>query len=417
MPTTKPRNPKPGTSLAALNSALADQWHHTLNGALTPNDVTPGSAYEPWWTCPTCSHVWTAPVYARTAGNGCPACRGLVPTPTNSLQTLNPAIAGEWHHTRNGTLTPNDVTPNSNKTAWWHCTTCQHDWPAVIASRARNGNGCPACSGRHTTPATSLHALNPAIAGEWHPAHNGTLTPHDVTPGSNRKVYWLCRAENCGHTWQAYVYQRTRGEGCPSCGGVVVTPMNCLATRRPDLAAQWHPQLNDRTAANVTAGTAYQAWWFGPECGHAWQAAIYARANGNGCPDCWASAKESRQETELRSHLAAHLPLNPARQVPRTDGRRRRGWQVDILSTELKLIIEFDGSHWHGTKFPKQADADRAKSADLRAHGYTVIRVRETPLAQLHPDDVIVPYLADATAVAHIVLTRLRDLRVYTPAA
>ena len=40
------------------------------------------------------------------------------------------------------------------------------------------------------------------------------MTPMDVTPNSNRKVWWIC---NKGHTWQATVDHRNRGVGCPVC--------------------------------------------------------------------------------------------------------------------------------------------------------------------------------------------------------
>jgi very-short-patch-repair endonuclease len=193
--------------------------------------------------------------------------------------------------------------------------------------------------------------------------------------------------------------------------------MNCLETLHPDLAAQWHPTLNDRSSAEVTAGSNHAAWWLGLECGHEWQAAVYARVNGNNCPTCWASTGESRQETQLREHLAAYLPLDLDRRVQRTHGRRAGHWKVDILCSALKLIIEFDGSYWHGAEFPAQLADDQAKAEDLRAQGYTVIRIREAPLTPLHPHDVTVPYLADPVDVARIVLTRLRVLGIHTPSA
>lgn len=353
-------------------------------------------------------------MYARSHGNGCPACRGYVATASTSLMALNPALAVEWHPELNGKLTPQTITPNSNKTAWWTCPTCTHTWAATIASRAAQGNGCPACNGKVATRETSLATLFPALAGQWHQELNAPLTPSDVTPGSNKKFYWTCDVDVCGHVWSAYVMQRTRGEGCPSCSGRVATPTNCLQTLRPDLASQWHPTLNDRGSAQVTAGSAHAAWWLGPECGHEWQAAVYARVAGNGCPACWASIGESRQETQLREHLATYLPLDLVRRVRRTDGRRAGPWKVDILCSQLMLIIEFDGSYWHGPKFPAQLVHDQTKADYLRAQGYTVIRIREAPLTPLHPDDVTVPYLADPVDVACIVLTHLRELGIQT---
>ena len=48
-------------------------------------------------------------------------------------------------------------------------------------------------------------------------------------------------------------------------------------------------------------------------------------------------------------------------------------------------MIEYDGSYWHQDK----ADIDRAKSMDLLAAGYRVIRLREHPLRSLEIDDAL----------------------------
>jgi hypothetical protein len=60
-----------------------------------------------------------------------------------------------------------------------------------------------------------MEAVAPRVASEWHPTKNGALTPHDLTPGSHRKVWWRCPF---GHTWQTTIKARTRlGTGCPDC--------------------------------------------------------------------------------------------------------------------------------------------------------------------------------------------------------
>jgi hypothetical protein len=63
-----------------------------------------------------------------------------------NLQIINPNLAKEWHPTRNGFLTPGDVTPFSNKKVWWLCSK-DHEWEATISNRS-NGRGCPYCAGR-----------------------------------------------------------------------------------------------------------------------------------------------------------------------------------------------------------------------------------------------------------------------------
>ena len=64
----------------------------------------------------------------------------------------------------------------------------------------------------------NLAKLHPNLAKEWHPTKNEDLEPTDVTPGSDQKVWWRC-LKNPKHEWQALVYSRARGSGCPYCAG------------------------------------------------------------------------------------------------------------------------------------------------------------------------------------------------------
>ena len=57
---------------------LAAQWHPELNGSLTPDQVTAGSARKVWWQCPE-GHTWRTAVCNRTnqyKRTGCPVCAG-----------------------------------------------------------------------------------------------------------------------------------------------------------------------------------------------------------------------------------------------------------------------------------------------------------------------------------------------------
>jgi hypothetical protein len=73
-------------------------------------------------------------------------CSGHAVCNDNCLQTLNPALAKEWHPKKNGNLAANKVTANSGKKVWWLCSK-GHEWESTIANR-NNGRGCPFCSGR-----------------------------------------------------------------------------------------------------------------------------------------------------------------------------------------------------------------------------------------------------------------------------
>ena len=109
----------------------------------------------------------------------------------NSLETLNPSLAKEWHPTANGSLTAKDVRPWSNKRVWWICGK-GHEWEAALSNRTA-GRGCPHCAGKVVGEDNCLQAVNPVLAKEWHPTRNASLTAKDVSPRSHRKVWWVCR--------------------------------------------------------------------------------------------------------------------------------------------------------------------------------------------------------------------------------
>jgi hypothetical protein len=211
---------------------------------------------------------------------------------------LNPILASEWHPTKNGNLTPYDFGVGSGKKAWWRCPEGDdHAWEAVIASRAKNENGCPYCSGRYADKYHNLKKSHPEILNEWHPTKNGNLKPQDFTPRSGQKVWWKC-SKGDDHEWQSTIANRVSGNGCPVCSGRKTVKSNCLATINPELAKEWHPTKNgELTQHNVVPGSNKKVWW---KCnsGHEWQAMIYDRNRGIGCPKC----KESKRKLNFLRH-------------------------------------------------------------------------------------------------------------------
>ena len=213
---------QPGVNdLETVAPEIAAQWHPTKNGALTPRDLVAGSHMRAWWRCEK-GYEWRASVMARVkTGCGCPVCAGKTVVPgENDLAAFAPALADEWHPTKNNGLTPDRVRPQSNRTVWWRCEK-GHEWRASINSRVSQGNGCPYCGSRMLMAGyNDLATLEPRIAAEWDTELNGALTPQMVMPGSHKKVWWHC---SDGHVWLAAVYSRTGNQrgGCPVCAGVV----------------------------------------------------------------------------------------------------------------------------------------------------------------------------------------------------
>lgn len=129
----------------------------------------------------------------------------------------------------------------------------------------------------------NLYILRPDLAKEWHPTRNGGLGPRDVTPGSRRKVWWLC--EN-GHWWSASVRDRVRGMKCTFCRELQSQNDQRLADAKPELLKEWHPTRNPNLKArDVSINHPDKLWWI-CEQGHEWEAAIRVRLAGKGCPLC-----------------------------------------------------------------------------------------------------------------------------------
>jgi glutaredoxin len=281
--------------LHTLYPEVAKQWHPDLNGNLTPQHVMARSRKSAWWRCEK-GHKWQEPVYKRTMfRSGCPYCGGRKRIEGfNDLATENPALAAQWHPTKNGDLTPQHVVAGSAKKVWWVCEK-GHEWCAVIYSRAQ-GSGCPYCNNRAVLEGfNDLTTTHPEVAKQWHPDLNGDLTPQHVMAGSLKKAWWVCEK---GHAWEAVIASRAgMSSGCPYCSGLKALPgFNDLATVEPEIAAQWHPELNgDLTPEHVTRGSDKKAWWICSE-GHVWKATIGMRAGKRktGCPVCAGIKRKDR---------------------------------------------------------------------------------------------------------------------------
>ena len=129
--------------LETIAPDIAKEWHPTKNGILKPSEVSRSSAKKVWWLG-SCGHEWQAKVYLRTSSHGCPYCSNKkILSGLNDLETVNPALAAEWHPTKNGDLLASQVAPKSSKKVWWLCKN-GHEWQASIDDRAR-GTGCPKC--------------------------------------------------------------------------------------------------------------------------------------------------------------------------------------------------------------------------------------------------------------------------------
>jgi hypothetical protein len=184
------------------------------------------------------------------------------------LSISHPALAAEadgWD--------PTGPLPRSNQKLGWRCS-LGHQWHANLNNRQR-GAGCPVCAGQKVLVGfNDLATTDPELATE---AIDWDLTT--VTRGSAFVGAWECMR---GHHWEAAVYSRVAGSGCPICSGrQVLAGYNDLATTHPDVAAEadgWDP-------ATVPGKSHQKKAWCCP-AGHRYEASVAHRTGGRGCPYC-----------------------------------------------------------------------------------------------------------------------------------
>ena len=229
----------------------------------------------------------------------------------NDLQSLRPDLAAQWHPYMNGSRTPDQVSINSPETVWWlypytdpiSCKQYNFQWKSPVRNRSRKGSVCPFLSGQAVWLGfNDLATKSPKLAEQWDYENNGSVTPQNITAGSEYNASWILpyddpdTGKHFEFRWKATVHNRAKkGAGCPFLSGKAVWPgFNDLATKYPELAEQWDYENNGLlTPQNVPVNSNYNAYWVlpydDPDTGKhfvfRWQAKVYNRTrDGTGCP-------------------------------------------------------------------------------------------------------------------------------------
>ena len=260
-------------SLAETNPKLAKEWNYEKNIGLLPTEITQGSKKPVWWICEK-GHEWSAAVYSRVAGRGCPICAGELSSsfPEQALfyylsrateaknrfriegrevdiylPDLKTAIEYNgrfYHRNRNqqdaekaAFLKTQGVrlicveegkkeSTEGDKIYYQYVNASYRNLTSVI-EKLLQMLGLPAvdididrdrqeiyASYMQKEKENSIAGKCPWLIEEWNYPKNGKLTPWQVPHGSHKRVWWKCC--KCGHEWEAVVYSRKK-HGCPAC--------------------------------------------------------------------------------------------------------------------------------------------------------------------------------------------------------
>lgn len=240
------------------------------------------------------------------------------------------------------------------------------------------------------TESYNLKVLRPDLARQWHPTKNGATGPMDVTPGSGKKIWWLCAQ---GHWWLATVADRVGGSGCSYCRKLQKTAGHRMAEVKPELLQEWHISRNkDINAREVSCNHSDRLWWLCRN-GHEWQATIRARLSGRGCPFCSSVPAEafttSNREKgkayapqDSRAGAAIYTPLRPLQEqesAPHAGLELRRSKRYAHVSTVM-IESSLAGIFGYGQMNNYSAGGMLIRS-DFPIHPGTLIRIRlEKPL-------------------------------------
>lgn len=326
--------------LASVDPELAAE------SLIDATSVTSMSGKKIPWRCAR-GHEWTAAVYSRRDGSGCPFCAGRRPFPGETdLLTTHPHLAV-------GALFDlSTVTAGSDRRGRWLCFE-GHEYETQVKNRALGGTGCPVCANLEVRRGINdLATVRPDLASEAR--FDTTLFP----AGSNKVVTWVC---DLGHEYRASIVGRaSRGRGCPYCASqAVLEGFNDLATLRPDLAEE---ALFDATAVALKSGRMLE--WCCP-AGHIYRAKPIRRVRGDGCTVCSSRViiPGINDLQTIRPDLAAQVVVDA-------------GYDPTTLavSSSKKILWRCDEGHeWLAT--PNSRSSSGSGCPSCAEHGYN----REKP--------------------------------------
>lgn len=208
--------PTEENNLLVKHRELCSEWDYNENKKL-PEEYLPNSNKKVHWICSTCTSNYEAVINTRVNDSkigSCLYCRGVKVNDLNCLANNDSRLASQWHPTKNGDLTPNDVAVNSGQKVWWMCGE-GHEWECEINRRTRyNGSNCPTCSNQQILVGyNDIWTTNPEIASLLLNKEDGYL----YSKGSNVKLDWKCTdCRNVIHS-KSINDIRNKGVCCPNC--------------------------------------------------------------------------------------------------------------------------------------------------------------------------------------------------------
>lgn len=272
--------------LATRYPVVAELWHPTKNGKLTPYDVMPGTARRVWWKCPKGDdHEWEATVNGRTGGTGCPKCNPAYSIPELRIFCELKALFENVQHRAIIQKREVDIfIPEFNigiefDGIYWHGEKHEKDEEKYLALSSMicliriREEGLP-LSG-HNDIRVKKRDMNISAIKKILKLilKNTSNLPDEI----KKKIdSYMGRIDWFANSYFNDLYSKRKH----------VEFEKSLSYLYPDIANEWHPTKNDALLPEYfTHGSGRKVWWEG-KCGHEWQDSILHRTSGRRCPKC-----------------------------------------------------------------------------------------------------------------------------------
>lgn len=291
-------------------------------------------------------------------------CRGMLFTEwchINGFDYMIDEVDKDYLYETYG-LTLDTMTQGFDKKIHWICrNNPSHEMWFKPVHRTNGHWVCPYCNG--TSLCLDEHSVEvelPHLLDEWDYERN-ELKPSEISTGSPVKVWWKCRV--CGEGFEQNPYKRKMGQGCPYCRGLKVKKgLNDLFTERPDLEQEWDWEKNTIDPYTITSGSSKKVYWVCKK-GHSWQTTVNNRGRSEyQCPFC--SSNISFVERAIYFYLCKYF-TNVDRQY------RLGSYSYDIVLLDEKVLVEFNGQHWHENK----EELDYQKFLLAKENGFFYIKI------------------------------------------
>ena len=190
----------------------AEFWHPTLNGDVTPGDISFYCEKKMWFKCPTCNHSFEQCIKNITKKNkptwcayctGRKLCKNKDCNMCRELSFLSSPKINEWCYLTNN-VSPRMVFKNTATKYNFNCSNCPHRYSKAPNSIENVNGGCPyCCEGKkklcddmpncNYCYKNSLMSLIDIMVNYCY-EKNKDIDLNKLTKHTSTKVYWNC---NC----------------------------------------------------------------------------------------------------------------------------------------------------------------------------------------------------------------------------